>query len=609
MKRYPILLVTLILFICFLKSPALASHEFITSFTNTYTVGDNGITKVTQNITLTNQTTDYRASKYKFIIKSPDIKNVSAYDKGGPLKLEVNKTSGTTEIEVVFNDVVVGKNEKLNWTLSYETGEYAQNYGAVWEINLPGAPKDEDLGMYNVKLITPSSFGKPMYSAPNPETPLFWTKDEIGKGAISVLYGDKQNYGFFLKYHLKNTKPFPIRTEIALPMDTSMQKIYLASLNPPPLDVTIDTDGNWLAQYNLEIKGEMTIKLTGTARINFSPQNESVLTGEQKKLYTKAQKYWEADDPEIITLAQKLKTPENIYHYVADTLSYDYSKVEKGPVERLGAKKALKNPGKSICMEFTDLFIALARAAGIPAREMDGFAYTTNSRLKPVSLEKDILHSWPEYYDDEKKMWVQVDPTWGNTTQGVDYFHKLDLSHFAFVQKGDNSEYPIPAGSYRDDYNGKDVQVDITALDTPLSSGKKANLDFTLPKTFYSGFPYSLAVTLTNPTGNLIKSTDLSLDASDFNLNSRSKIFIDDLPPFAVRNYSYSLKSHSLLDRKNTSITGTYSGTKLTRQSLLLPVFFAKISLIILGGLIAVIFLIFALTRFTRRLSLQKPAK
>ena len=59
-------------------------------------------------------------------------------------------------------------------------------------------------------------------------------------------------------------------------------------------------------------------------------------------------------------------------------------------------------------MEFTDLFVAIARAAGIPARESVGYAYTTNSRLRPLSLVTDVLHAWPEYYDADKKIWVHL---------------------------------------------------------------------------------------------------------------------------------------------------------------------------------------------------------
>ena len=115
----------------------------------------------------------------------------------------------------------------------------------------------------------------------------------------------------------------------------------------------------------------------------------------------------------------------------------------------MGALSALNNPTSAVCLEFTDLFVALSRAAGIPAREIDGYAYTNNAHDRPLSLTEDVLHAWPEYYDFDKKAWIMVDPTWGNTTGGIDYFNALDFDHIAFVIKGENSGYPIPAGGSR----------------------------------------------------------------------------------------------------------------------------------------------------------------
>ncbi len=63
-----------------------------------------------------------------------------------------------------------------------------------------------------------------------------------------------------------------------------------------------------------------------------------------------------------------------------------------------------------------------------------------------MSLVKDVLHAWPEYYDESKKTWIMIDPTWGNTTHGMDYFSSLDFEHITFVIKGLSSTYPVPAG-------------------------------------------------------------------------------------------------------------------------------------------------------------------
>ena len=55
------------------------------------------------------------------------------------------------------------------------------------------------------------------------------------------------------------------------------------------------------------------------------------------------------------------------------------------------------------CTEHTVLFIALARAAGIPARICSGVVYMKDAFY---------YHFWPEVYVGT---WVQMDPTWGQT--------------------------------------------------------------------------------------------------------------------------------------------------------------------------------------------------
>ena len=166
-------------------------------------------------------------------------------------------------------------------------------------------------------------------------------------------------------------------------------------------------------------------------------------------------------------------------------------------MERLGALKSLQTPEAAICMEFTDLFIATARANGIPAREINGFAYTENPEIQPLSLVNDVLHAWPEYYDSQKGAWIPVDPTWGSTTGGVDYFSKLDLRHFTFVIHGTSSTKPYPAGSYKLGSNPqKDVFVTFGTLPQERNSKVSINayLDGWIPLV-----ANRLDVVLTNP--------------------------------------------------------------------------------------------------------------
>jgi len=139
-----------------------------------------------------------------------------------------------------------------------------------------------------------------------------------------------------------------------------------------------------------------------------------------------------------------------IYDYVVNKLEYNFDVKNQETIKRHGAINALSNPNIAACMEFTDLFITIARASGIPAREINGYAFADENQNKPLSIQinsLDRLHAWPEFYDPNLG-WVQIDPTWASTA-GLDFFTKLDTNHFTFVTKGVDSMYPTSPGEYR----------------------------------------------------------------------------------------------------------------------------------------------------------------
>lgn len=296
---------------------------------------------------------------------------------------------------------------------------------------------------------------------------------------VSAGFGKSQIFNFNLSYHLENSGRGNEDFQIAIPPDTSLQRVYYQNIDPHPAKVVIDEDGNWLAYYNLKPKQRLDITVYGTVQIFASPRKLPKPSDKTLQADTEETAFWQTSDPQIKKLAENLRTPKQIYDFVTSYLTYDNSRV-KPDVERMGAKSALANPTKAICMEFTDLFITIARAAGIPAREINGYAHTDNTEIKPLSLVADVLHAWPEYWDDEKQTWVPVDPTWGKTS-GADYFSKLDLRHFTFVVHGKSATYPYSPGSYKLGTNPqKDVFVTFGSLPLERTSDIEIGHNFSL---------------------------------------------------------------------------------------------------------------------------------
>lgn len=457
-RRIPFLCIAFVFLFLFFPIPSFAS-DFSFEYEVKYAVAPNGQTKVTQNTTLTNLTSDVYARDYTLTLVSDKITHINAYDTQGAIEPIIKQLNGITTIRVPFNVTAAGEGKQLSFTLEYESGDIAHRTGRIWEILIPGLENTKDVDEYVISLLVPSSFGPAAYSTPPSQKANQWLLSEHKGKGISIAFGDAQRFDFNLKYTLINATQKANMQEITLPPDTAFQKIILRRLSPLPTQVNIDTDGNWLAQYEVKAQQQLDISADGTALIYATPiASPSSLTDAQRSLYTKPLQYWEQSEY-VKQLAKKYTTPESIYNYIVDTLSYNYARVVPG-ISRLGASQVLARPDQAVCMEFSDAFVAIARAAGIPARVNHGFAYTTNSRLQPLSLISDVLHAWPEYFDEKRGVWVPIDPTWADTTRGVDYFNKLDFNHLSFAVLGERSDYPYPAGTFKTVDSGKTVFVD-----------------------------------------------------------------------------------------------------------------------------------------------------
>lgn len=587
MKKLLIILFVFIFSLHLIPTRVFAESNFATDYAVTYNVLENALTHVTFNVTLTNKTSQYYASSYGIQVGFENIENVLVSDNGGNITPQVSKNDDGNNIEVVFNDRVAGLDKKLNFSISFDTKDIAQKSGQIWNINIPGLSEQKVYNAFNVNVVVPKFLGNPSYVKPDTgksyTNNLVFTKEELGESGISISFGQEQIYNFNLLYHLKNSNLFPIKTEIALPPSTNYQDVQISSIKPEPQNVLRDIDGNWLAQYVLSSGKQIDIAVDGYAKILLNPKKEPLSDTELKE-YTKEQSYWETNKKEIKELAVKLKTPYAIYQYVVNSLTYDFDRV-KSNQPRVGAYGVLKNPSSAVCLEFTDLFIALARAAGIPAREMNGFASTSNSKERPLSLVKDVLHAWPEYYDNEKQTWIMIDPTWGNTTGGVDYFYTLDFDHFTFAIKGVSSTYPIPAGGYKisDNATGKDIHVKFGDAFTSQTQNLIITEDFA--KSYFSGLAPQGNIMIKN-NGKIISLPQEIVITTNFLKPLSQKIYFGPIPPFGFTKIPIKFNKPSLLTNKTDTVKIAINENFVTKKIRITP--FILNQWTILGGIIFV---------------------
>jgi hypothetical protein len=198
-----------------------------------------------------------------------------------------------------------------------------------------------------------------------------------------------------------------------------------------PYSIVKDSLGNVYASWkNVATEGKRSIMAEIDYRIVSLDIsyiiNSSLVTDYDKssELYTKyttPEEFIQSDDSRIIRQAQNLTSGQNttdqkvskIYNFVTKHIRYEVEDYERG------ALWALEN-GTGDCSEYSFLFIALCRAAGIPARTQTGFAFHSTSETTEDG------HMWSEYYL-ENYGWVPVDATWQQ-------LNAIDGKHFSQMQ-------------------------------------------------------------------------------------------------------------------------------------------------------------------------------
>lgn len=583
-----------------LATPAFAK-DFSSFNKVTYEFLKNGEAIVNQEISLVNNVSDLYVSEYSLSLVGGQISSIEAYDKIGPLKTQSTQKGETTILTFGFNDKVVGKDKVLSFIIKYRVSDLAKKEGSVWQISVPKLVNSENIDDFSLFLKVPQDFGKVSSISPPPKEAktenkfyiFTFDKESLVNFGVIASFGQYQTYSFKINYKIKNDSDSAQIETITLPPDTDYQTVFYKDIVPPPLDVKIDDDGNFLAFYELSPNGEVSIEASGLVN-TFSQPKKIMAKPVDIKNYLASTQYWQANDEKIAKLGKDLKTPENIYKFVVKYLSYNYQAIDNG-FERTGALKSLENPADSTCSQFTDLFVAVCRSSGIPAREVVGYAQTNNQKIAKAIEEGDLLHSWPEYYDRAANTWIMVDPTWENTTNGVDYFNQFDMSHFAFVIHGKNDTYPLPPGAYKNE-NQKEKQIFVSFSEETMKedvfeffiNNNPATRMFSLKKNFFE-------VVFKRSGGAALYSQNIT--SSDKNGLYPSSWFFEVIPPFSEFGINFSLRPPEQLKDYESKLSFMLNGSRVILpvvvKSLLLRLF------ILLGTIISIllIFLIRAIKK------------
>jgi transglutaminase-like putative cysteine protease len=150
---------------------------------------------------------------------------------------------------------------------------------------------------------------------------------------------------------------------------------------------------------------------------NYSLNRRSLDFRQRHANELRAEPMLQVNDREIIQRAVRIvgterdprRAAELINRWVHDSLEKEITITVPSALQVLRARRG-------DCNEHTQLFVAMARAVGIPARVATGVAYVNG---------KFYYHAWPEVF---LRDWVAVDPTFGQ--------FPADAAHLRFVTGG-----------------------------------------------------------------------------------------------------------------------------------------------------------------------------
>ncbi|MBI2593085.1 transglutaminase domain-containing protein [Candidatus Daviesbacteria bacterium] len=597
----------LVVFLIAISSVNAQEQKFSAKYNISYDVSVDGVTEVTENIQLKNLTDKFFPSNFSLIVPGSEIFDTQASDSQGKLEMQTMKEKAGTKLIVKFtNQQIIGIGKEYSFILKFKDKGISKKLGEVWSIRVPKITQQTQVDNFSLRLSVPTSFGDPDYMSPAPAKTdesggriiFIFEGDPALQSGISAIFGQSLDYSFEASYSLKNNSIFPKFLSIPLMLSSNHQKTLIENISPRPENSEVDGEGNSLAFFKLN-PGEMQeIKVSGHIKTYLTSLKKEFLSNVKSGYYLEENKYWTKNNPVIKDkLSEILKGKENfsslqkakeIDKFVSNFLRFDSSRVEKGDFLRLGSLTAINNPEKALTAEFVDLEIALLRSAGIPARQIIGFALPQGG--KPFSYHNSSLHSWVEFYDSDLG-WVIADPSWENTTGGAALFNFNDLTHLGLAGFSGENKFILPD------------KIEAKIVEKEVEEKKGAELDIKIDSEILSGFPAYAKIKITNLGNATFPESELKVDTSKILLQRKDQepqvtilTRTPEIPPFGSIEYDLSLKTGAIWNSYQDAFQVNFAGATDTRIITVKPLLFYKIFTVEIFGALTMIMLFYVLT-------------
>jgi transglutaminase-like putative cysteine protease len=248
---------------------------------------------------------------------------------------------------------------------------------------------------------------------------------------LSILRSDQYDIQQRLKLVNRGTgSPSKLNLWMALIADDRpYQEVIQREISPADHQIVTDEHGNIFAEFefsDMPPGSEIQITVDYQVKTNWLKYDLSSCEGELPDFYNKAELHIESRNPQITSLSDQLIANHQticdqvraFYDFVGEELVYSFNGGNWGAQATFGEMGA-------DCTEYSSLMIALSRAAGIPARYVEGLWYSLDGD-EGRNLQE---HAWLEVYLPGIG-WTAMDPTLGRSSiTRNEFFAQLPSDH------------------------------------------------------------------------------------------------------------------------------------------------------------------------------------
>jgi len=460
LKKHLLLLLLFILAATAPQAKAQPSSTYYESVELSYTINADRTLNAHEKYVIYNSSTQTYIYTISHQIPTEETDDINVWSDAEILDNYFEKIAEKTTITIRFK---LGGRKRLTYHISYIADNLVSGAGPIYEGKFGGiilSPQNfsrkkhivEIQGLAGSKLFLTNPDAQILGS--DPPTVRYETSiDAPGSfDGLEVQFCTQPTYyKLTLTERLTNQSTDKIddmRLDITLfTEEASWQFAALVSSSHQMKTMYVDNENNWHGVFEV---GEISPGATKELQLEliyeidvYDPRISENDVGELSEAswlaaYLEPDNKWESDHPLIVQAATSAVNGETnaylagqkIVEFVVDRLNYQTQ------TTRHGALWAYLNRSGD-CSEYTDLSIALARAAGLPARAMYGWGYSENNLGG---------HAWVEFYLPNKG-WQPADPTWAEAFG--DHFAKLNPIHLTRGIRGLNSSESGLTFAYR----------------------------------------------------------------------------------------------------------------------------------------------------------------